>query len=170
MEYCCWPLGTSLAASGFVDRCRVLPATVIFRFGVHRWRSTLYFNTIVAVVGATGTGLDFGCGLRKCHPARAAMTTAAPAAIGIHGGFVAATGELVAICALCAGGGTARALGGATAFTGAGGAVGATSGAGRATAAGGAGGAEFSTSARMPLAWRPATRAGMIMGIWSART
>src|SRR6202453_1021833 len=108
---------------------------------------------MVAVAGATGTGSGFGCGLRKCHPARAAMTTAAPVAIGIHGGFVAAAGKPLATWALGAGGGTERTLGGAITFTGAGGATGAISGAGSATAAGGAGGAAVSTSARMPLAW-----------------
>src|ERR1700685_2578333 len=57
----------------------------MFRSGVHMWRSTLYLNMTVALATTTGAGAGFGFGLRKCHPAKIAMRTAAPAAIGIKG-------------------------------------------------------------------------------------
>src|ERR1700693_1432694 len=57
----------------------------MFRSGVHMWRSTLYLNMTVAVAATTGAGAGCGFGLRKCHPAKTAMSTAAPAAIGIQG-------------------------------------------------------------------------------------
>src|ERR1700722_3674139 len=74
----------------------------MFRSGVHMWRSTLYRNMTVAPTGAGGgTTTTFGLGFRKCQPAKAAMRTAAPTAIGIKGSLLPATDPepAVEICA-----------------------------------------------------------------------
>src|ERR1700734_1923611 len=72
----------------------------MFRSGGHMWRSTLYLNMTVAPATITGAGAGFGFGLRKCHPAKIAMRTAAPAAIGIKGNLLleATDAEVAAAC------------------------------------------------------------------------
>src|ERR1700722_11200448 len=70
----------------------------MFRSGVHMWRSTLYLNMTVALATTTGAGAGFGLGLRKCHPAKIAMRTAAPAAIGIKGNLPPGAAEVPAAC------------------------------------------------------------------------
>src|ERR1700689_1273906 len=68
----------------------------MFRSGVHMWRSTLYLNITVALASTTGAGTGFGFGLRKYHPAKTAMRTAAPTAIGIKGSLAPGAPEVAA--------------------------------------------------------------------------